>query len=258
VILPKHAQRVLITAGASGIGRAMAEAFAATGACVCVTDVDQSALAACPEAWRREAVDVTDEAGIAALVAGLAEDWGGVDVLCANAGIAGPTARVEDMPTDGFRACLAVNLEGAFFATRAVAPLMKAQGSGAIVFTSSTAGLFGYPNRTPYAAAKWAVNGLMKSVAMELGPFGIRANSICPGSVEGPRMERVLAREAELKGTTREAIYKGYASGTSMRTFVEASDVAAMAVFLASDAGRYVSGQIIAVDGHTENPDPKA
>jgi NAD(P)-dependent dehydrogenase (short-subunit alcohol dehydrogenase family) len=135
---------------------------------------------------------------------------------------------------------------------------MKAQGAGAIVFTSSTAGLFGYPNRAPYAAAKWAVNGLMKTVAMELGPFGIRANSICPGSVEGPRMERVLAREAELKGTTREAIYEGYASGTSMRTFVEARDVAAMAIFLTSEAGRYVSGQIIAVDGHTENPDPKA
>ncbi len=251
------AQRVLITAGASGIGRAMAQTFAESGAQVCVTDIDTDALAACPGDWRAEVVDVTDEASVAALVADLARDWGGVDVLCANAGIAGPTAKVEDMPTEGFRACLAVNLEGAFFATRAVAPVMKAQGAGAIIYTSSTAGLFGYPNRTPYAAAKWAVNGLMKSVAMELGPFGIRANSICPGSVEGPRMERVLAKEAALKGTTRDAIYKGYASGTSMRCFVEASDVAAMAVFLASEGGRRVSGQIIAVDGHTENPDPK-
>ena len=126
-----------------------------------------------------------------------------------------------------------------------------------MIFTSSTAGLFGYPSRAPYAAAKWAIIGLMKTVAMELGPFGIRANAICPGSVEGPRMERVLAKEAELKGTTRDKIYEGYAAGTSMRTFVEASDIAAMATFMASDGGRYLSGQAIAVDGHTENPDPK-
>jgi NAD(P)-dependent dehydrogenase (short-subunit alcohol dehydrogenase family) len=150
-----------------------------------------------------------------------------------------------------------VNLEGAFFAVRAAAPVMKAARSGVILFTSSTAGLYGFPNRAPYAAAKWAINGLMKTVAMELGPFGVRANSICPGAVEGSRMEAVLAREAEVKGTTRDAIYKGYAAGTSMRSFVEARDVAEMALFLASPAARFVSGQIIAVDGHTENPDPK-
>jgi NAD(P)-dependent dehydrogenase (short-subunit alcohol dehydrogenase family) len=251
------AQRVLITAGGGGIGKAMGEAFTEAGARVCVTDIDAAALAGCPSSWRCEQLDVTDEQGVNALVAELAEDWGGIDVLCANAGIAGPTARVEEMPTDGFRACLSVNVEGAFFATRAVAPLMKRQGAGAIIYTSSTSGIFGHPNRTPYAAAKWAVNGLMKTVAMELGPFGIRANSISPGAVEGPRMERVLALEAELKGSTRDAIYHGYASGTSMRRFVEARDVAAMAVFLASPAARYVSGQIIPVDGHTENPDPK-
>lgn len=125
------------------------------------------------------------------------------------------------------------------------------------MLTSSTAGLYGYPNRAPYAAAKWAVIGLMKTLAMELGPFGIRANAICPGSVEGPRMEGVLEREAAAKGMTRDQVYEGYASGTSMRSFVEARDVADMAVFLTSDRARLVSGQVIAVDGHTENPDPK-
>jgi NAD(P)-dependent dehydrogenase (short-subunit alcohol dehydrogenase family) len=152
---------------------------------------------------------------------------------------------------------VAVNLEGAFLAAKLAAPLMKAQRNGGMIFTSSTAGLFGYPNRSPYSAAKWAIIGLMKTVAMELGPFGIRANAICPGSVEGPRMERVLAKEAMIKKTTRDAIYKGYASGTSLQTFVEAKDIAAMATFLASEGGRYVSGQALAVDGHTENPDPK-
>jgi NAD(P)-dependent dehydrogenase (short-subunit alcohol dehydrogenase family) len=250
-------QRVLITAGGAGIGRAIAEVFDRAGAAVCVTDVDAEALDACPGRWRRALLDVTDEDGIAALVADLVRDWGGIDTLVCNAGVAGPTARVEEMPTEGFRRCLAVNLEGAFFATRAVAPLMKAQGAGAIIYISSTSGIFGHPNRAAYAAAKWAVNGLMKTVAMELGPYGVRANSICPGAVEGPRMERVLAREAELKGTTRDAIYAGYAAGTSMRSFIEARDVAEMAFFLASPSARFVSGQIIAVDGHTENPDPK-
>lgn len=251
-------KRVLITAGGSGIGRTMAEAFREAGARVWVVDVDADALASCPTAWERDRLDVCDEAAVAALFARIHADWGGLDTLCANAGIAGPTALIEDIEVADWRHCLAVNLEGAFLFAKHAAPLMKARRSGAIILTSSTAGIFGYPNRAPYSASKWAINGLMKTLAMELGPYGIRANSICPGAVEGPRMEAVMAREAAAKGTTREAIYAGYASGTSMRSFVSAEDIAAMALFLASDAARLVSGQIIAVDGHTENPDPKA
>ncbi|MEM7440506.1 MAG: SDR family oxidoreductase [Pseudomonadota bacterium] len=250
-------QRVLITAGASGIGLAIAQAFAATGAQICLTDVDPVALDDCPSKWLREKVDVTDEQAMAAVFERVQTAWGGLDVLCANAGIAGPTAQVEDIALTDWRTCISVNLEGAFLAAKYAAPLMKAQGAGAIVITSSTAGQHGYPFRAPYAAAKWAMIGLMKTLAMELGPHGIRANAICPGSVEGPRMEGVLAREAAAKGTTRDAIYEGYASGTSMRTWVEAEDIAHMAVFLGSDAARRVSGQIIAVDGDTFNPDPQ-
>lgn len=232
----------------------MGQAFAAQGAQVWVTDLDVSAV---PEGWHATAVDVSDEAGMAALFADLETEWGGLDVLCANAGVAGPTALVEDVELEDWKACVSVNLEGAFLAAKFAAPLMKRQGSGAMVLTSSTAGIYGYPNRAPYAAAKWGVIGLMKTLAMELGPFGIRANAICPGAVEGARMEGVLEREAAAKGMTRDAVYAGYASGTSMRSFVEAADVANMAVFLGSDAARLVSGQVIAVDGHTENPDPK-
>jgi NAD(P)-dependent dehydrogenase (short-subunit alcohol dehydrogenase family) len=250
-------KRILITAGASGIGRAMAEAFAANGAKVWVADVDDQALQKCPKDWHRERLDVSDEAGVATLMQKISQAWGGLDVLCANAGIAGPTALVEHVQLEDWRRCMAVNLEGAFLCAKYTVPLMKAQKSGSMVLTSSTAGIYGYPNRSPYSAAKWAINGLMKTLAMELGPFGIRVNSICPGAVEGPRMERVLTKEAEAKGATRDAIYRGYAEGTSMRSFVRAEDVAAMAVFLGSDAARLVSGQIIAVDGHTENPDPK-
>ena len=245
--------RALITAGASGIGRAMATGFDAAGFEVWVTDVDAAALADLPGHWHARVCDAVDEAAMAAVVA----QAGSLDVLCANAGIAGPTARVEDVDLAEWRGCVSVNLEGAFLAVKHVLPGMKAAGRGAIVFTSSTAGIYGYPNRAPYAAAKWAIIGLMKTVAMEAGPFGVRANAICPGAVEGPRMEGVLAREAAAKGMTRDQVYDGYAAGTSMRSFVEASDIADMAVFLGSDAARRVSGQVIAVDGHTENPDPK-
>ena len=231
----------------------MGEAFAAAGFDVWVTDVNRDAIAALPDGWHAHVVSATDEPAMADVIARM----GRIDVLCANAGIAGPTALIEDVDLDDFRACVSVNLEGAFIAAKHAAPLMKATGSGSVIITSSTAGIYGYPNRAPYAAAKWAMIGLMKTLAMELGPFGIRANAICPGSVEGPRMEGVLAREAKAKGMTRDQVYDGYASGTSMRSFVEARDIANMAVFLGSEGARLVSGQVIAVDGHTENPDPK-
>ena len=250
-------QRVLITAGASGIGRAMAEEFAAKGAEIWVADIDAAALDTLPPEWQRSEVSAADEEGMAMLFSDIKTRWDGLDALCANAGIAGPTALIEDVALPDWRTCVSVNLEGAFLAAKFAAPVMKEQGNGAIVFTSSTAGQFGYPSRAPYAAAKWAVIGLMKTVAMELGPFGIRANAICPGAVEGPRMEGVLQREALAKGTTRQKIYEGYASGTSMRSFVTAQDIAEMATFLCSNGARLVSGQVIAVDGHTENPDPK-
>jgi NAD(P)-dependent dehydrogenase (short-subunit alcohol dehydrogenase family) len=249
-------QRVLITAGASGIGRALAEAFADADADIWVADIDRAALEDCPQGWRKTDLDVTAEASVKALFEDVSRDWGGLDVLCANAGIAGPTAPVEEITLKAWRTCIAVNLDGAFLAAKYATPLMKAQKAGAMVLTSSTAGQYGYPNRAAYASAKWAVIGLMKTLAMELGPHGVRANAICPGAVDGPRMEGVLQREAVAKGMTRDQVYAGYASGTSMGRFVEACDIAAMAVFLASDAARLVSGQVIAVDGHTVNPDP--
>jgi NAD(P)-dependent dehydrogenase (short-subunit alcohol dehydrogenase family) len=243
----------LITAGAGGIGRATADGFEAAGYAVWITDVDGDALDQCPAHWQRHQASAADEAAMQRVFAQMDH----LDVLCANAGIAGPTALVEDIALEDWRSCVSVNLEGAFLAAKYAAPMMKQARSGAIVITSSTAGIYGYPNRAPYAAAKWAVIGLMKTLAMELGPFGVRANAICPGAVEGPRMEGVLMREAAAKGMTRDQVYDGYAAGTSMRSFVEARDIADMAVFLGSDQARMVSGQVIAVDGHTENPDPK-
>ncbi len=249
-------RRVLITAGASGIGLVMARAFASAGYRVWVTDVDEAMIADLPPGIRGSHCDAASEPGMEALFAGVAQAWGGLDVICANAGIKGPTAAIEDMPLEGWHQCLRVNLDGAMLAAKYAAPMMKKARSGAMIFTSSTAGLYGTPYRAPYSAAKWAVIGLMKTVAMELGPFGIRANAICPGSVNGARIDRVFDAEAAQKGTTPDAIRQGYASGTALKRLSDPEDVAGMALFLASDAARMVSGQAMTVDGFTINPDP--
>lgn len=250
-------RRVLITAGASGIGKAMAQGFANAGWRVWITDVDAAALAHCPGDWRADCLDVSDRNAMTALFAQVRRDWGGLETLCANAGIAGQTALVEDQDIDAYRRCLDVNLTGAILAVQGALPIMKAARRGCILFTGSTSGMFGTPYRAPYVVSKWAVNGLMKTVAMEAGPFGIRANVIAPACVEGPRMDGVIAREAAAKGTTPEAVRNAYLEGTSLRRFARANDVAAMALFLASDSGSRISGQVMVIDGHTENPDPK-
>jgi NAD(P)-dependent dehydrogenase (short-subunit alcohol dehydrogenase family) len=249
-------RRVLITAGANGIGLVMARAFAALGDRVWVTDVDASAIAALPAAIRGTVCDASAEAAMESLFTRIAQDWGGLDVAIANAGIKGPTAAIEAMPLDGWHQCLAVNLDGAMLCARGAARLMKPAGQGVILFISSTSGLYGTPFRAPYVAAKWGVIGLMKTVAMELGPHGIRANAICPGSVTGPRIDRVIEAEAAAKGMTPDAVRQGYASGTALKRLTDPEDVAGMAVYLASDGARMVSGQALAVDGMTYNVDP--
>ena len=247
---------VLITAGANGIGLVMAKAFAGAGYRVWVTDVDAAMVAALPPGIRGSVCDASLEPSMQALFTQIAADWGGLDVLCANAGIKGPTAAIEDMDLAAWHQCLAVNLDGAMLAAKHAARLMKPAGKGVMIFMSSTAGLYGNPFRAPYVAAKWGVIGLMKTVAMELGPHGIRANAICPGSVNGPRIDRVIEAEAVAKGMTPDAVRQGYASGTALKRLTDPEDVAAMALYLASDGARMVSGQALAVDGMTYNVDP--
>jgi NAD(P)-dependent dehydrogenase (short-subunit alcohol dehydrogenase family) len=249
-------RRVLITAGANGIGLVMARAFADAGDRVWVTDVDVAAVAAVPQGINATRCDASNEGEMVTLFAAIAAEWGGLDVLCANAGIKGPTAAIEDMDLGEWHICLGVNLDGAMIAAKHATRLMKPAGSGVMIFTSSTSGLYGTPFRAPYVAAKWGVIGLMKTVAMELGPFGIRANAICPGSVNGPRIDRVIEAEAVAKGMTPDAVRQGYASGTAMKRLTDPEDVAAMALFLASDGAKMVSGQALAVDGMTYNVDP--
>jgi NAD(P)-dependent dehydrogenase (short-subunit alcohol dehydrogenase family) len=218
--------------------------------------VDAEAIAALPPGIRGTLCDAASEAAMEMLFTDIAEDWGGLDIAIANAGIKGPTAAIEDMPLEGWHQCLAVNLDGAMLVARGAARLMKPAGNGVIIFISSTSGLYGTPFRAPYVAAKWGIIGLMKTTAMELGPHGIRANAICPGSVNGPRIDRVIDAEAAAKGMTPNAVRQGYASGTAMKRLTDAQDVADMALFLASDGAKMISGQALAVDGMTYNVDP--
>lgn len=252
-------QRVVITGGGSGIGLTFARRFAAEGARVAVCDASPEAIAQVmaeyPDMLARTA-DVTDEAQMTAFLDEVEQAFGGADVVCSNAGTGGPAGRIEDLSYDDWAACVGVNLYGAFLTCRWAAKVMRAQGSGLILLTTSTSGLHGVPNRSPYVAAKWGIVGLMKTLAMELGPAGVRVNAIAPGAVEGARMERVVAMEAAASGMNQDEVRQIYVKGTSLRTWVSADDLADMALFLASPGASKVSGQVMAVDGHTESMVP--
>ena len=249
-------QRVVITGGASGIGLCLARRFAAAGDRVALCDADPAAVtrvaADIPGVMARTA-DVTDQRQMDTFLSEVEAGWGGADVVCVNAGTGGPAGRIEDLDHDAWRACVDVNLTGAFLTCRWAARVMRARGAGLILITTSTSGLHGVPNRSPYVAAKWGLVGLMKTLAMELGPAGVRVNALAPGAVEGERMERVLAMEAEASGTSVEELRALYSRGNSLRSWVSADDVAEMALFLASPAAGKISGQVVAVDGHTES-----
>ena len=252
-------RRVLVTAGAAGIGRVIAEQFIQDGSRVAVCDADPAAVQSFAEAHPGSiavVADVTSEPAMDAFLSSVEAEWGGIDVVCANAGTGGPAGPIEDLAYDAWQQCLATNVHGAYLTCRWAARVMKAQKSGLIVMTSSTAGIMGYPMRSPYAAAKWALIGLTKTLAMELGPFGIRVNAICPGAVEGDRMERVLANEAAAHGQSIETMRAAYVTGVSMKTWVTAQDVANSILFLASEAGTKISGQVLSIDGHTETLAP--
>ena len=249
------ARRVVITGGASGIGRTIAERFAALGDRVAICDASAGHIAdlqaQMPEAINVQA-DVTDERQMQAFFDQVTAAYGGLDVLVSNAGIGGPAGSIETLNLKDWRRCLSVNLDGAFLACGWAAELMRAQKSGLILLMSSTSGLYGVPNRAPYVAAKWGLVGLAKTLAMELGPAGVRVNAICPGAVEGARMDQVLAMESDFTGHPAAQIEAQYSQGVSLRRFVSPEDIADMAVFLASDAARQITGQAMAVDGHTE------
>ena len=248
-------RRVVLTAGAAGIGRVTLQTLVEAGARAVSCDVDQAGL----DRLRGELptvaairADVAEADDVDRLFALAEEQLGGLDILINNAGIAGPTGPIEEIAPEDWRRCLEVNLTGQYLCARRAVPLIKAAGGGSIVNLSSAAGRFGFALRTPYCASKWAVVGLTKALAIEVGPAQIRVNAICPGAVEGDRINRVIAAKAEARGVAFEAMFKEYTEIASMRRMINPQDIANMILYLCSDAGRLVSGQVIGVDGNIE------
>jgi len=239
--------RVLVTAGGAGIGRVIARSFADHGARVHVCDVDETALRQANLPYT--VADVAKLPDVDRLFSDVERKLGGLDVLVNNAGIAGPTARVEDIRPEDWDRCIAVDLNGMFYCTRKAMPMIKAAGGGSIINLSSAAGRLAFPMRTPYSAAKWAVVGFTQSLAAEAGPEKVRVNCIQPGVVEGERIERVIEAKAKGLGVDKEEVRRRLLEGVSMHTTVTAQDIANMALFLASDAGKHVSGQALSVCG---------
>ena len=239
-------KNALVTAGASGIGHAIAELFVEAGANVWICDVDEEKLALAGADLVTSRTDVADESAVAALMGEVGERWGRLDILVNNAGIAGPTAPVDEIDPADWRRTIDVDLNGTFYCTRLAVPLLR-ESQGSIVNISSVAGRLGYPLRTPYAAAKWAIVGLTESLAKELGPSGVRVNAILPGPVAGPRIQAVFEARAEASGETAASVEAQYVRGSSLRRLVQADDIAEMALFLCKSAGANITGQALSV-----------
>lgn len=247
--------RVLVTAGAAGIGRAIVDTFVAHGARVHICDSSADALDACGReqpAVGRSLADVSDEAAVDRLFADVSTHLGGLDVLVNNAGIAGPTGAIDEISTADWKRTIDINLTGHFLCARRAVPMLRDSG-GVLLNISSVAGRLGYAYRTPYAATKWAIVGLSASLAKELGEFGVRVNALLPGIVEGPRMEKVIADRAATTGVSYDAMKATYLENVSLKRMVSPLDVANMALFLCSPLGQNISGQAISIDGNVVN-----
>lgn len=246
--------RVLVTAGAAGIGLEIGRAFVREGARVHVGDVDADALAglrASDPAFTTSRCDVASRAEVARLFDEAARSLGGLDCLVNNAGIAGPTGRVDEIDPTAWDRCIAVDLTGQFNCARLAVPMLRQSRNASMLNVSSLAGRLGFPLRTPYAAAKWGVVGFTRSLAQELGGDGIRVNALLPGIVAGERQERVLTAKAQARGLTFEDMERLAFSYTSIKEYVTPEELADLAVFVASPRARRISGQTLSVCGDT-------
>jgi NAD(P)-dependent dehydrogenase (short-subunit alcohol dehydrogenase family) len=244
----------VVTGGNRGIGRAIAAALAADGFAVAVTARDRTTAAdtvAAVQAGGGTAValtcDVSDEESVTAMAREVGE-FGPVHTVVANAGVAGPTAPLQEIAFVDWKDCLATDLDGVFLTFRAFVPELIAAGTGSLIAISSMTGKRPLHGRAPYAAAKMGVIGLVRTLALELGPHGVRVNAVCPGAVTGPRMDDVIRRQAETRGITEAEARASFTAASPLNRLVEADEVAATCSFLASDAAASITGEDLNVN----------
>jgi|SRR5579863_447377 len=245
----------IITGGGYGIGKEIALSYAHAGAALALFARSREPLEEARTAVQglgARAIciqgDVSKEADCGRMIDETVKNFGRVDILVNNAGIAGPTKRTTEMALSEWQQVLDINLTGAWLASRAAIPVMVKQGGGTILMISSGAGRRGYPLRSPYAASKWAMIGLTQTLALEWGASAIRVNCICPGAVEGDRIERVIRARAEAMGAPYAEVKKGFTANAALQRMVTEQEVARVALFLASDLAAGVAGQTINVD----------
>ena len=247
--------RVLVTAGANGIGLAIARSFVREGAKVHTCDVDDAALTALANsdpAITQTKCDVSDRRAVRRLFDEAVGNLRGLDVLVNNAGIAGPTSKVEELNPEDWDHCLDVCLTGQFNCTRLAVPLLRKSKNASIVNISSAAGRLGFAMRTPYAAAKWGVIGFTKSLSIELGADNIRVNAILPGLVAGDRQRRVLEAKAQQRGISFAEMERVAFSYTSIKDYVTPEQIADQILVMCSPRGRTISGQAVSICGNTQ------
>jgi NAD(P)-dependent dehydrogenase (short-subunit alcohol dehydrogenase family) len=252
-------KRAVITGAGGGIGRQTAELFARAGAAVYINDIDADAI----DAARADipglagtVTDMSDSSAIEGFFNQAVAHLGGLDILVNNVGSAGPTAGVEDVSLEDWNACMNVNVTSTFLCIKSAVPHLRNAGGGSIVSMSSAAGKFGFPLRSPYASAKWAIVGLTRTIALELGGDNIRCNCIQPGPVEGDRINRVIQAKAAAEGRSDNAVRNETAAMTALRRFIPPTDISALILFLCSEYGASITGQSLSVDSGMEGYGP--
>ncbi len=247
--------KIVITAGGSGIGCEMAAALSGAGAKVIVCDKNKDLLRSFSKKYSNidaHHVDVSIETQVRSFFKDIGDKYQNIDALVNNAGISGPSAKLEDISFNDWKRTLDVNLDGVFLSAKYAIPLMK-RGGGSIVNMGSTSSFLGTPLRSAYSATKWGLIGLTKTWAMEYGKNKIRVNAICPSSVNGDRIENVIKKEAEYRNSSPEKIKSSYLKQTSLNSFIDVEEVVGMLVYLLSPLAKKITGQMLVIDGHTES-----
>ena len=256
-----HNKKIIISAGASGIGLATTKVCLSRGAYVYLCDINDKSLKKLnkhPLKNKRLFIyqcDASNEEQVALFFNKVKKKTKKIDALINNVGIAGPTGSLEKLKSKDWEKTLHVDVNSHFYFTKKAIPLIKKSKNGSIINISSTAGILGFPLRSPYAASKWAIIGITKTLAMELGRFNIRVNAVCPGTIKGDRMKRVIKDKAKFTKVSTKSIEKDFISMSSMKKWIMEEDIGKMCSFLISDDSSKVSGQVISVDGHTERND---